>query len=220
MTMPKTVTLDSNSVAVQYLSKRDKRLGKLISMVGTITYEPRESADGYCFLVHEIIEQMLSIKAGQSIFLRLEGLCNGTVCPVAIMQLTDEEIRSTGTSNAKVTYIRCLTEAVVSGALNLEALEKHTDDEVIQKLTTIRGIGNWTAKMYLLFVLDRQDILPFEDGAFLQSFRWLYKTNDCSPKTVAVKCKKWKPFASVASRYMYRALDNGLTKEEFHLFKD
>lgn len=91
--------------------------------------------------------------------------------------------------------------------------------DVIKKLTSVRGIGNWTAKMYLLFVLGRQDILPYEDGAFLQSYRWMYRTDECATQAVLKRCKKWKPYSSIASQYLYRALDMGLTKTEFHLNK-
>nr|DAO73628.1 MAG TPA: 3-methyladenine DNA glycosylase [Caudoviricetes sp.] len=73
--------------------------------------------------------------------------------------------------------------------------------------------------MYLIFCLNRQDILPYEDVAFLQGYRWAYKTDDCSPSSIQKRCKKWKPYSSIASRYMYRALDTGLTKMEFHLYK-
>ncbi|MCC8014242.1 MAG: hypothetical protein LIO87_03520 [Eubacterium sp.] len=83
----------------------------------------------------------------------------------------------------------------------------------------ILGIGKWTAKMYLIFVLDCPDVLPVEDAAFLQAYKWLYKTEDCSEKSVYKKCKKWKPYSSIAARYLYRALDMGYTKKEFHLFK-
>lgn len=122
-------------------------------------------------------------------------------------------------SNAKVEYIRNITNAITNGMLDLEALKRLPDEEVVAILTKIRGIGNWTAKMYLIFVLDRQDVLPIEDGAFLQVFRWMYKTQSCNERIVTAKCKKWKPYSSVASRFCYRALDAGMTKEEFHLFK-
>ena len=94
-----------------------------------------------------------------------------------------------------------------------------TDSEIMKSLTSIKGIGNWTAKMYLIFVLNRPDILPVEDVAFLQAYQWLYKTDDRTPKSVQKKCNKWKPYSSIAARYLYRALDGGLTKEEFHLYK-
>ncbi|UZT81512.1 DNA-3-methyladenine glycosylase family protein [Caproicibacterium sp. BJN0003] len=217
--MSEIITLDMNTPSVQYLCKKDRRLAKVISMVGRITYSPHDDENIYSFLVHEIIEQMLSIKAGDKIYKRLEDLCNGNVTPESISKLSDEEIRSAGTSKAKVTYIRSLTNAVSNNDIDFLELQKLSDTEIIKKLTAIRGIGNWSAKMYLIFVLNRQDVLPFEDGAFLQSYRWMYKTEDCSAKAVSYKCKKWRPYSSIAARYLYRALDMGFTKEEFHLFK-
>lgn len=187
-------------------------------MVGPITYSPYEN-DPYRFLIHEIIDQMLSVKVGQKIFSRLEELCAGDINPDTITALTNEQIRSTGTSNAKVGYIRNLTNALESGVLSFDNLKEMSDIDIIHEMTKIRGIGAWTAKMYLIFVLNRPDILPVEDGAFLQGYRWAYKTGDCKPASVAKKCKKWKPYSSIAARFFYRALDMGLTKEEFHLFK-
>ena len=215
MELRKTITLDMNVSSVQHLLQKDKRLSKVISIIGPITYEIKPSSEGFSFLVHEIIEQMMSIKSGNAIYNRLEILCKGSINPNAILRLTNEEIRSIGTSNAKVSYIRCLADAVIAGTLNLNELESMNNEEVITKLTSIRGIGNWTAKMYLLFVLNRQDILPYEDGAFKQSFRWLYKTDDVSMKSIISKCKKWSPYSSIAARFMYLALDSNLTKDEF-----
>lgn len=215
--MSETVTLKKDSPSVQYLCKKDKRLAKVISMVGEITYAPHD--DGYSFLVHEIIEQMLSIKAGAKIYDRLLEICHGDITPEYISALSDERIKSIGTSNAKVGYIKGLTSAVLAENINLHTLPTLSDEDVIKQLTSLRGIGNWTAKMYLIFVLDRPDILPFEDVAFLHGYSWVYKTTDYSPSAVKAKCKKWKPHSSVAARYMYKALDTGLTRERFHLFK-
>ncbi len=216
--MANVITLTSESESIRYLCKKDKRLAKAIAMIGDISYQQYE--DGYAFLVHEIVEQMLSIKAGAKIFARLEDLCARNITASTINSLSDEQIRSIGTSAAKVSYIRSLTQAIDSGTLNLAELPKLDDKEIIKALTSVKGIGNWTAKMYLIFVLDRQDVLPTEDVAFLQAYEWLYKTTDRSPATIINKCKKWKPYSSIASRYMYRALDLGLTKKEFHLFKE
>ena len=97
--MPNVVTIDMSTPSVQYLCKKDKRLAKVISMVGSISYVPHEE-DAYAFLVHEIFEQMLSVKAGQKIYSRLEELCGEEISSVRIAALIDEQIRSTGTSNA------------------------------------------------------------------------------------------------------------------------
>lgn len=216
--MPNVVTLDMEHPAVQYLCQKDKRLAKVIKMVGPITYAPHHE-EIYSFLIHEIIEQMLSIKAGQKIYHRLENLCDGNVTPERVNNLSDNEIHAIGTSSSKVKCIRGVTEAVLCGDLDFTKMESQSDEDVIGTLTKLHGIGNWTAKMFLIFVLNRPDILPVEDGAFLQTYRWVYKTDDCSPDAVYKKCRKWKPYSSIASRFFYRALDAGMTKKEFHLFK-
>ena len=216
--MNSLIILNKEHPSVKYLCNKDKRLARVIDMVGEITYQPHE--EGYSFLVHEIIEQMLSIRVGAKIYGSLEDMCGGEVSVEAISKLSDEEIRSTGTSNSKVAYIRNVTDACISGALNLKELTSLSDDQVYKTLIKLKGIGSWTAKMYMIFVLDRQDILPIEDAAFLQSYKWMYKTDDVSKKVVTKKCRKWKPYSSIAARYLYRALDMGLTKEEFHLFKE
>lgn len=210
--MSEYVILTLDSPQVQYLYNRCSRLSKVIDLIGPISYSLHDE-DPYSFMVHEIIEQMLSVKAGAKIYGRLEELCNGLVIPEKIDSLTDEQLRSTGTSNAKVEYIRNITKASQSGILKTERMKKMSDAEVIKELTGIRGIGNWTAKMFLMFVLGREDILPIEDGAFLQVYRWMFNTKKCDPTSVCKKCKHWKPYSTLASRYCYRALDAGLTKK-------
>lgn len=216
--MKEQLIFDQSSPEIQYLCKKDKRLANVIEMVGPISYQPHIDQP-YSFLIHEIIEQMLSVKAGAKIFDRLNNICRGTITPESIAALTVEQLRSIGTSNAKAMYIKGITTAVMTGQLDFAKLEELDDDTVIKQLTRFRGIGNWTAKMYLIFVLNRPDVLPYEDVAFLQGYAWVYKTSDFSPASVMAKCKKWKPYSSIAARYMYRALDAGLTKTEFHLFK-
>jgi len=211
------VSIDLGSPELTFLCQKDKRLAKLIRMIGPLTYSLHD--DDYSFLIREIIEQMMSVKAARAIYARLEALCCGSVTPESITKLTDEEIRSVGISWAKIGYIRNVTMMVQTGKLDFDSLKSMTDREIIKLLTSVRGIGTWTAKMYLMFVLGRPDVLPYEDGAFCQTYRWLYKTDDTSPASMMKKCKKWKPYTSTAARYFYRALDCGLTKSEFHLFK-
>lgn len=212
------INLDQKSQEILYLCKKDKRLAKLISMVGPIAYTLHD--DSFSFLVHEIIEQMLSKQAGQKIYSRLERLCDGEVSPEKIALLTDDEIKSTGTAWSKVRFIRSLVEAADNGNIDPRNYRNLTDDEAIRELTSIHGIGIWTAKMFLIFILDRPNVLPIEDAAFLQVYKWLYKTSDCTPESIRKRCKKWSPYATTASRYFYRALDTGITKKPFHLFKD
>lgn len=216
--MANIITLTKDTPFIQYLCKKDKRIAKVIRMVGDISYEPHLD-DPFPFLIHEIIEQMLSVKAGAKIYDRLETLCDGRVTPSAVEKLSIEELRAIGTSSAKAKYIKGAAASVLNGTLDFSRFSAMTDDAVSKELIKLPGIGMWTAKMYLIFVLDRQDILPFEDIAFLQSYKWAYKTDDVSKASIERKCKKWKPYSSVAARYLYRALDMGFTKEEFHLYK-
>lgn len=211
------VKLTKESLAVKHLCDRDKRLSKVIDMVGDISYSVHE--DGYAFLIGEIIEQMLSTKVARILYERLENLCEGNVSIETINALSDDDIKSIGTSRRKIATIRSITKAIETGDIDLNELSSCSDQEVMKRLTAIYGIGDWTAKMYLIFVLDRGNILPYEDVAFLQSFEWLYKVSRPSVDVVKKKCKKWTPYASIAARYMYRALDMGFTKEEFHLYK-
>lgn len=217
--MREIINLDFTSPEIIHLCAKDKRLAKVINIIGPISYEKKYLGDAYAFLIHEIIEQMLSVKAGNAIYGRFVELCGGEITPVIVAEKTFEEIKSIGTSNTKAQYIMNLTQAVINKELLLEQLYDLPDDQVMKKLTAIKGIGTWTAKMFLIFVLDRKNVLPYEDVAFLQSYQWLYKAKERDAPSVKRKCKKWEPYASVAARYLYRALDMGLTRKEFHLYK-
>lgn len=208
---------DGTNEAIAYLKKKDKRLAKLIASVGPIN--KLENVDYYSFLVHEIIEQMLSKHAGRAIYYRLLSICGGTVTVDSINALCDESLLSTGMSKSKLSYIKSLNQMLSSHKLVFSDLESMSDSEVINKLKTIKGIGNWTAKMFLLFALKRPDVLPYEDTAFLQTYKWLYKTNNTEKNAIIKKCAKWSPYSSIAARYFYIALDSGLTKKPFHLYK-
>lgn len=185
-------------------------------MVGPLTYVSYDEGV-YSLLVNEIIEQMLSVKAGEKIYKMLEDLCD--VTPEKVNKLLDDEIHVTRTSSSKVKCIRGVTEAVLCGDLDFDKTHSLSDEEVMLYLTKFHGIGKWTAKIFLMFVLDRPDVLPVEDGTFLQTYCWVYKTDDCSGDAVYKKCRKWKPYASIASRFFYKALDAGMINEKFHLFK-
>lgn len=210
-------TLDDSSPCIIYLKGKDKRLAKIITEIGPLSFSLHE--DGYSFLVHEIIEQMLSIKAGYKIYSRVLDLCDGEISPSRIAALSESSLASAGMSRAKAEYIMLLTEGIMNGSIDLSVLPSLSDSEVHKYLTKLRGIGSWTAKMYLIFVLGRENILPFEDGAFIQVYKWLYKTDAADKQSVMAKCKKWSPYSSIAARYFYRALDSGMTKEPFHLYK-
>lgn len=199
-----------DSEPVQYLYKKDKNLAKVIASIGDLEYIIH--TDHFSFLVHEIVEQMLSVQAGNKIFGRLVTLCGNILTPDQILALSPDQIKNTGMSYKKVQCIIDLAREVKCSNISFEEFPSMDDGDIIKTLTKIKGIGSWTSKMYLIFVLNRLDILPYEDGAFLQSYRWLYNTADTAPNSVKNRCEVWRPYSSLASRYMYRALDSGLTK--------
>ncbi len=203
--------------SVQYLISKDKRLARVIEAIGDIECNIHD--DPFEFIVGEIIGQMLSNAVADVITNRLIGICNGKISVDSILRLKVADLRSIGISNAKAQYIFNFANAVNAGEIDFEALREETDTNAMKRLMQIHGIGSWTSKMYLIFVLQRSDILPYEDGAFLQAYKWLYKTADAKPEDIKRKCKKWKPYSSIAARYLYRALDMGMTKQEFHLYK-
>lgn len=197
--------------AITYLKAKDKRLAKVIETIGEL--EISQHTDSFYFLVREIVGQMVSAAVKRVIFGRLEAICELNISPEVISKMRVEDFRAIGLSSAKANFIHSLAEEIVSGELSFDSLTSNSDEEVMRKLTSIKGIGSWTAKMYLLFFLRRDDVLPYEDGAFIQSYRWLYNTKKIDRKSVEKRCKKWKPYSSIAARYLYRALDTGLTKQ-------
>ena len=214
--MTNIITLKMDTPSIQHLCKCCNHLEQIINTIGSLTYT-RHEANPYAHLVYNIIGQMLSNNVADIMTERMLKLCNGKITPESVSLLADERIKKTGISNAKVRCIRDVTNRALSGELDFRRFPEMSDQEIIKELTSIKGIGNWTAKMYLIFVLDRQDILPFEDGAFLKAYRWIYKSNDISPTAIQQKCAMWKPYSSIAARYLYRALDSGMTKKSFIL---
>ena len=205
--------LTNTSPSIRHLSAADERLRYLIESIGEI--EIGQDNDPYASLVETIVGQMLSNKVADVLTGRLTALCGGRIATKTISALSVPELRAIGLSNAKAANILNLTEAVVNGELDLDSLRTLPDEAVMKALTSLRGIGPWSAKMHLIFVLCRENILPYEDGAFLQAYTWLYNTQATKPAEISAACSHWQPYASIADRYLYRALDLGMTKTPF-----
>ena len=210
--------ISTKDASVQYLSDKDKRLAKVIGAIGDI--ECNIHAKPFEFIVGEIVGQMLSNKVADVITDRLYKLCNGKIEVDTIHNLSIDDLRGIGISKAKSQYILNFADAVECGQIDFNELKNMPDDKVMKTLMSVRGIGSWTSKMYLIFVLQRPDVLPYEDGAFMQAYKWLYKQKDVSKDGIIKKCKIWHPYSSIAARYLYRALDTGMTKQEFSINKE
>ena len=201
---------------ITYLKSKDYRLAKVIDTIGDL--EEWERPDSFKFLVSEIVGQMLSSSVRDVLLSRLNALCSNDITPESILSLSIPDLRGIGISNSKASFILNLANLVHEGKVDFSSLKQLSDEDVSKYLMSIKGIGVWTSKMYLLFFLRRDDVLPVEDVAFLQAFKWLYGYKNPSRETIAKRCRKWKPYSSVAARYMYVALDSGLTKIPVEVF--
>ncbi len=167
----------------------------------------RSSGSAFQVLANSIVGQQISVKAAAAIFGRLTVLLSEWV-PEAVGRVSDEQLRTAGLSVRKVEYFRGLAAAFTDGTIDPARWASETDAQVIKELVTLRGIGRWTAEMFLIFYLERPDVLPLDDLGLLQSaarcFGWEYPFD---PKRLETFAETWRPWRTVGVWYLWRALD-------------
>jgi DNA-3-methyladenine glycosylase II len=207
--MGNSVTPEDYSRARRLLLRRDPVLAVVIRKHGACGLASAQRADHFSALVRAITGQQLSTKAASTIYTRLAALMPGGVTPGALSLLTDEQMRAVGMSRQKIAYFRDLSEKALSGAVPLDALDAMTDDEVIAALIQVKGIGRWSAEMFLMFRLHRPDVLPVDDLGIVNAVKNVYRLRQ---RPTADRIRKigeaWRPYRSVASWYLWRTLDN------------
>ncbi len=173
--------------------------------------------DPFRALTRAIVGQQLSTKAAATIYARFAGLCGGgrrggpggRPTPQAVMRVSDAELRAVGLSGQKLAYIRDLSARVLDGSLNLRSLDALADDEVITALTAVKGVGRWTAEMFLIFRLQRPDVLPLGDLGILKAVQRAYGLRSMpSPRRLTRIGESWRPYRSIACWYLWQSLDN------------
>ncbi len=190
------------SAATAYLADRDPVLGPWIRKLGPCSLGPRPNSFGT--LAGAIVAQQISAAAARSIYERLVGLTGDPPEAERLLRRRDKTLRGIGLSRQKITYLRDLASRIGSGELDLEALPSLSDEEVIARLTAVRGIGEWTAHMHLIFTLNRPDVFAPGDAAVLAAMRDLYGiAEDVRPAEYAAAAERWRPFRSVGVWYMY-----------------
>ena len=203
------MTPDDYARARRLLLRRDPVLAALIRKHGACGLASAQRADHFSALVRAITGQQLSTKAASTIYARLAGLMPGGVSPASLSTLTDEQMRAVGMSRQKIAYFRDLCDKALSGVVALDSLESMTDDEVIATLTKVKGIGRWSAEMFLMFRLHRPDVLPVDDLGIVNAVKNVYGLRK---RPTADRIRKigeaWRPYRSVASWYLWRSLDN------------
>ncbi len=191
------------------LKAADPVLARLIARVGPFTLEPR-SHDVFESLLSAIVSQQLHTKAAEAIHARVVAALGGKVSPARLDRTPDARLRGAGLSAAKLAALRDLAEKCASGEVPpRRALEDLSDEEIVSRLTVVRGVGAWTAHMFLIFRLGRPDVLPVGDFAIRKAFGRLYRKNGRLPPPSAVEKhgRRWAPYRTVASWYLWRSLD-------------
>lgn len=189
--------------------RRDPLLAAIIRKHGACKLgEARDRFDHFAMLVRAIVFQQLSTKAATTIHGRLLAATGNGMTPAALAAVTDEQLRGAGISRQKAGYLRDLCEKVAAGVVPLQAVDTMTDEEVIAALTQVKGIGRWTAEMFLIFRLQRPDVLPLGDLGILTAIQKLYTLRKKpTPARMLKLSDAWRPYRSIASWYLWRSLD-------------
>src|ERR1044071_3257199 len=196
--MPDSTTIRK---AVSHLKKADPTMARLIAEVGPCRYEVKRFGTHFDALCRSIIYQQLSTKAAGTIHGRfLDLFADRHPTPDALRQLSEEKLRAVGLSRQKLNYLKDLAERVHTGALPLDHLDALPDQAIIEYLVQVKGIGVWTAQMFLMFQLGRLDVLPDLDLGIRNAIKKVYRVRGVpTPKRILRIGEPWRPYASVAS---------------------
>ena len=195
----------SEQVIIRHLSK-DRKLAKIIRMIGN--YEISITKNKYESLVEAIITQQLSGSAAKSISKKFRSLYSTRFPkPIDVIKTSDTRLRRSGLSKMKIEYIKELSKKIESKDLQLSKISKLSDEEVISELTEIRGIGRWTAEMFLIFSMGRLDILPVGDLGLKKGIQSLYSLNELpSEEKIKQYAESWRPYRTIATWYLWKSL--------------
>ena len=197
------------------LAKADPKMGALIERIGELDLETRlarraeeRPADAYGALLRAIVGQQLSTKAARTIYLRVLDLFGGTTpSPAQLLEASEEDLRGAGLSGRKVEYIRDLARHVRAGELELDRLEELDDEAAIEEIVAVRGLGRWTAEMFLMFHLGRPDVLSGGDLGIRKAVRVEYGLEEMPPPQRVLEIgEAWRPHRSLASLYLWESL--------------
>lgn len=197
--------------AVAHLSRCDPRLARLIRKVGPIEFQPDKRRTPFAALTRAVIGQQLSGAAATSIFKRLAALLpsGATLEHAEVLRLSDDTLRAAGLSWAKVATVKDMARRTAEGSLpSRSKISRMSDEEVIESLTDIRGVGRWTVEMFLIFTLGRPDVLPVDDFTVRKNFGLLHGMKaPPKPKDMIARAEGWRPYRTIATLYLYRAAD-------------
>lgn len=188
--------------------KKDKYIAPLIKKWGHCRIKPIVHKDYFESICSDIVSQQLSGKAADTIFARFKAALGGKVTPGAVLEIEGQKLRDCGMSWGKVSFVKDLAERTKSGELKTRKLRELSDEEVISELVAVKGIGRWTAEMFLMFSLGRGDIFPVDDLGIKNGFEKVTGKKFDKVKSANFAKKNWAPFRTAASWYLWRSLEN------------
>ena len=197
----------------RHLRRKDPVMRELIKRLGPLDLEARRRgrpADAYGALMRSIVGQQLSTRAARTIYERMTQLWDGrTPTPQQLLDVDPDAIRAAGLSRPKIAYLRSLAEHVLSGELEIDRFHQLPDDEIVEELTAVKGLGQWTADMFLMFHLSRPDVLPVGDLGLRRAFETVYELPSIPAAEEMEKlAEPWRPYRTLGSLYLWHSLDN------------
>ena len=194
------------SEARKHLMKKDRVMKRLIPQLGEATLQSR--GDAFTTLARSIVGQQISVKAAQTVWDRFAALAPSTITPASVLRLKVDDMRAAGLSARKVDYLVDLALHFDAGKLHVDAWRSMDDEAIIAELVAIRGVGRWTAEMFLIFHLLRPNVLPLDDVGLIKGISLGYFSGDPVSRSDAREvAEAWKPWCSVATWYIWRSLD-------------
>jgi DNA-3-methyladenine glycosylase II len=197
----------SLQAAVDEVAARDPVLAHLVELAGPIKYRPRDPDGPFGALVRAIVYQQLAGRAAQAIHGRVLATVEGSLTPETLSAVPDEALRGAGLSRAKLASLRDLSAKILDGTVDLTGSSRLSDEELIAALVTVRGIGRWTAEMYLMFELRRLDVWPVDDLGVQQGYGAAWELDPApTAKQLAPLGDPFRPYRSVVARYCWAAV--------------
>jgi DNA-3-methyladenine glycosylase II len=207
--MPRPATANSTlTVAARHLRRADARLAAVVEQVGPCRLRPQGRP--FRSLVEAIVSQQISGQAADAILRRFRGLFPGRPfpAPADVLAIPAERLRGAGLSNQKAAYVRDLAARFSDGTIRPRRFGRLTDDEIVEELIQVKGIGRWTAEMFLIFSLNRLNVLPVDDLGLRKAMQRVYRLRKLpTPETIQRLAAPWHPYCTVATWYLWRSLE-------------
>ena len=201
------MTRTSLRAAIDDVAARDPVLAHLVELAGPITYRPRDPDGHFGALVRSIVFQQLAGRAAQAIYQRVRTTLNGSVTPEVLAAVPDDALRAAGLSANKLASLRDLSARVLDGTVDLQRVSRLSDEDIVATLVTVRGIGRWTAEMYLMFELRRLDVWPVDDLGVRQGYGLAWSIAPApTARELAPLGDRFRPYRSIVARYCWEAV--------------